>query len=505
MITDGIDFLRVCIAVLVVYGAVPAACAAAKSSEEALTQGCVKFVRASLYAAVIAHLLSAFGLLLPGGMLAGYLLLSLLFILRSPVLPAVVSFSRLGALAHHVLRIAEDPRRLLRFPQLRSSWVLSCRRAARQERWQSLGLAFLFAVVTVAAATNMAVLDSRFLCADSYHRSLELQMMRADRAHYPVSTTALLAPVAFLSGLDGAAVIRYSNPIFAVILGIVAYATAYRTTKMYWIGWLAAGVTPLAALIPHGEIQFGGIAAIYWISAAAIRTVSRFDTLAAIAIAISIQPMPTVDTLAAVGASGCVVLLSRLLPAWPQRPVICTMMVIVFGLSTWLGRQIPPDGPHQYEAAAKATLQVVRENAQNTWLIISPVQEVALTFGLGWHMELSEFVNAYTIEQVSDPSFRFPFPVQTAFVFVEKAPLLSPETQFSLRAFQQDMDSGIAAYHLRSGRASLQFRAGRLMAAYSRHHRTAVFFEDENLIVFEISQPRIALTLEPAHPSPRDP
>jgi hypothetical protein len=74
---------------------------------------------------------------------------------------------------------------------------------------------------------------------------------------------------------------------------------------------------------------------------------------------------------------------------------------------------------------ATTVTRIIREFPRNEWLVVSPMQEVALTYGHGWHMELWEFVDKYTVAQVSRPDFSFKFPVSDTFVFVEKQPLTS--------------------------------------------------------------------------------
>ena len=146
---------------------------------------------------------------------------------------------------------------------------------------------------------------------------------------------------------------------------------------------------------------------------------------------------------------------------------------------------------HQYEAAARVAHRIAREFRTNDWIVISPGLEVAQTYGRGWHVELADFVNTHSDGQVGQPDFRFAYSAESIFVFVEKKVLDQP-------AFSFAHDAGAAPYYYntRLGRASLEFRAARLMTAYAAAHRNVTtYYQDENVIVYRIAQPPAA---EPA-------
>jgi hypothetical protein len=73
------------------------------------------------------------------------------------------------------------------------------------------------------------------------------------------------------------------------------------------------------------------------------------------------------------------------------------------------------------------------------------------------------------------------------FVFVEKQPLVSRAMGSGLSALGPRFDPAMAPYQVQLSRASMEFEAGRLLAAYrSRHPAVQVFVEDKNLIVYRI-------------------
>jgi hypothetical protein len=128
--------------------------------------------------------------------------------------------------------------------------------------------------------------------------------------------------------------------------------------------------------------------------------------------------------------------------------------------------------------------RIARDFRTNDWIVVSPGLEVAQIYGRGWHVELADFVEAHREDQVADPGFQFPYASQSVFVFVEKQVLDQP-------AFSFARDAGTAPYYYttRLGRASLEFRAARLMAAYQGSHRNvAIYYEDDDLIVYRIAR-----------------
>ena len=127
--------------------------------------------------------------------------------------------------------------------------------------------------------------------------------------------------------------------------------------------------------------------------------------------------------------------------------------------------------------------KIAREFPRNRWVLVSPVHEAAYSYGRGWHVEVADFVAKFTTAEVASPQFRFPYAVANVFVFVEKRPL----PQVAKSALPGSPGSSFF-YSTQSGRASLEFQTARLMAAYSSSHPNAhVFFEDDDLIIYCIT------------------
>jgi hypothetical protein len=146
----------------------------------------------------------------------------------------------------------------------------------------------------------------------------------------------------------------------------------------------------------------------------------------------------------------------------------------------------------QHESAARLCDRIKRHFHRKEWIIVSPFQELAFTYGLGWHVELSEFVSQFTMDQVSDPGFTLPYDCPDVFFFVERKPI-SPGARPGGHGVvwryspAESADWSAFLYTDPVGRSSLEYRAAMLLAAYTRHHRNmSVFYEDEDLVVFRM-------------------
>lgn len=331
----------------------------------------------------------------------------------------------------------------------------------------------------------------RFLSIQTYARVVSLQTMVAGNDWNADGSVAFLAPVVFLSGLDAATVIRLSAPIFYALLMCAVAWCAFQYSRALWCAIFAAGIfwmyTRSIGLDSGGEPAGAEICASFLLLATAlIRRSPGYAACAAI-LAWLIEPFfPGI----LLGALVCI--LAALLVYWcylrtPRmaRQIGATAFLLVIGLSLNSAlRSEPPDGPYEYESSARMAAKIAREFPRNRWLLVSPVHEAAYSYGRGWHLELSDFVSGFETAQVASPEFRFPYDVSDIFVFVEKRPL----SQVAKLALPGSPGSSFF-YSTSSGRASLEFQAARLMAAYSSSHSNArVFFEDADLIIYCIAK-----------------
>jgi len=300
-------------------------------------------------------------------------------------------------------------------------------------------------------------------------------------------SAALLAPLVFLSGLHPAAVVRFSGPVFATLLAIAAGFCAFQYSRRKWTAYLASGlaaVLPIASgRVAAGEIARAEMGAVFALLAIALLRERRLAAGASAAVALLIDINlgrallgPLACALAAIGS---VRLLH--LARYPVRALATgfSAAVFTFWLCSSLGARIP-DGPYQYEAAAKACSQIARQFERNTWLVVSSGYELPFTYGRGWHVELLDFVDT--------PSFAYP--ARDIFFFVEREPLWPADVRGSRTAparinLAQLSDRALWAYDSSLGRASVQFEAAAALAAYARTHADLrAFYQDEHLVIY---------------------
>lgn len=490
MAADLIDLFRVGLGFLVVFGVVPWLVARNSPREDALIAYAASFVRASLFTEVTTLILGSIRLCLPGSLAAAYILFLLARMYHSGTLRPLRNSHWLRAQFHRLVVFAD---RLSSAPWRLSSTGfrhVSCRPVdcAGLARFKSAGR---FLALTAAAACLYPLSYARLLNPDMYSRALELQKLALGQPSAPDGSVTLLAPVAFLSACDGATVVRFAGPLFAALLALTAFVVVLRLTGSSPAGLTAAGVVvALAAFINAGQLQASGMASIFWLLGILFWRASRADAMWCVALALLIEPIPGRDTILYPAIPPVIVLLSRssrlILRSLEATRIPVTAAAIACLIYVPL-KSANHDGPYEYESAARAVSRIAREFPHNRWLVIAPVQELAFTYGRGWHTQLSEFVSKYSLDQVGRPGFHFRFPVTDTFVFVEKQPLVSQATGTGLWALGPRFDPAMAPYQVRLSRASMEFEAGRLLAAYRSHHPgVRVFVEDKNLIVYRI-------------------
>jgi len=482
-ITDLIDCVRVTFAFLVVFGAVPCLVARISPGDRNLMSFCALAVRTSLFAAIAALGLGSMRICLPGSMLAGYLFLFLMLLWMAGSLEPLRQPQWRAALLHKILVFNENgygtPRRL------------SAASGDRLRHWRIVREpAFLLSMFIAVAALSHSLQYVRFLNDQSYSRALSLQKLALGQPWTPDGSVAFLAPVVFLSSLDGATVVRFSGPLFMAVLALAGFAAVRGATGSSPVGLAAAaGLIILTAFSHSAELQAGGIALIFWLTGFSLWARYRWDALWSVALAMLIEPIPELNTVLCVSVILVIVFLARFGEATRRllqasgTPLATAAIVCLILIPLHRGKT----HGSQYNITARTVARITREFPRNTWLVVSPVQEVALTYGHGWHMELSEFVETYTVDEVRRPDFSFKFPVGDTFVFVEKEPLTSRSMASGLSELGPRFDPPMAPYLLRLNRASMQFQAARLLAAYRATHRgTEVFLEDQQLIVYRI-------------------
>src|SRR5579862_3827965 len=131
----------------------------------------------------------------------------------------------------------------------------------------------------------------RFINGHSYERVLSLDVLTWGEAWKPDGSVAFLAPAMFLSGEDGAAMIRFANPLLIAMLVATAGFAVWELTGSRWGAFTSAATLFGAALFSRGggELGSGAIAAIPWLLAIVLLNRYSWDAGFAAALALMIE------------------------------------------------------------------------------------------------------------------------------------------------------------------------------------------------------------------------
>jgi hypothetical protein len=482
--SSWLEFARVMAVFLVAYVALPFVITAPARTEAFFHRVAAAFVRVSVFLVVAVMGLGVLRLARPGAITAAYVLWAL---------SGIVWFRRhrstggepglRGTLLTLLARVEhEAPPRRATSPTSRSRLSASA------------AIFLLLVVTTLFHRLDQPLRYFRFFHIETYGRVLSLAALESGQPWKPDGASALLAPLAYWSGLGPGAVTRAAGPLFALLLPAAAAFCAFRISRKRSAAFVAFGLVAIAPLLsrdPHpGEPVSTALAAVFWLFGAAFVRDSWKLALASAATALLIDWHPNlvllsvlVCTLLGVGAARFEELLRRL-PA--LRPVLGGVLAAAFILTLCMGFHSPiPEGPFQYEAAARNAHEIARRFPRNSWLIVSPSHELAYICGRGWHVELVDFVSTFSTDQVSQAGFSFPYYVQDVFFFLEKRPIRSEGMVPVGAALTGSFDPAVRAYHTVSGRQAIEFQAAKLLAAYGRtHNDLSTVYEDDSLVVY---------------------
>ena len=441
----------------------------------------VIFVRTVLFSAVSSLLAGSVRLALPGVIAPVYMAYLLTLAWRAGfVTPIANARWRRSVLARVLTRI-DSPRC--------GSFTRSTSIAPESQWDNSLRALLLLASILSVLASIHALGNWRFFISADYSRALSLQGLSLGQPWQPDGTVSYLAPVAVFSGLDGVTVVRFSACAWPGIAALAAGYLAWRLTH-------SLSPTLAAAAAASAAFQIAGIepslAAAMWLLAIGLWQHSRTDAVWAATTAVLTGGLPQLRLALCVCIALSLIIIYR--TGRRAATAVChsgpALAVVVISLAVLLpARRAAREGPLQDELAARAAWRISRELPRNTWMIVSPVQELAFTYGRGWHMELVDFAGRFQPEQVAHPDFRFQFPSRNVFIFLEKRPLVAPQSVSSLAALGASLDPAVAAYLPALGRQSLQFQVARLLAAYAATHPgVETYAEDSSVVVFRIRE-----------------
>ncbi|MCL2171281.1 MAG: hypothetical protein FWB71_03930 [Defluviitaleaceae bacterium] len=155
----------------------------------------------------------------------------------------------------------------------------------------------------------------------------------------------------------------------------------------------------------------------------------------------------------------------------------------------------------QHNGAILAFYDIARNHPPNSWTIISPIFEYSMSLFSGFHYNLSNFAIRLANYQPGNEIF---IPTDYVFVFIEKRPIrwyqhspafadLRPaDLDFDINAARAGLDdwqlSGLYADY--ETHRSLNARALAWARLYIQYfpNEMAVFFEDENIVVYKLRQ-----------------
>jgi len=339
----------------------------------------------------------------------------------------------------------------------------------------------------------------RFMDADSYSRATSLGVLGAGQKWVVDLSVPLLIPLHFFSAASAPAVIACSGPLLAAIFAVGTGFLAWEYTGSRLAAFLGTGFAMLAivsGLAGGSEPGRAGMSAAYAILALGLAprkpSCAFMASLVAISISAAFWVWLGIGVTCALLA-GCGATLARRMPGallWRSTAVATAVFSAVLCIHLPAHRK---DGPLQYEAAATVCNRVASQFARNTWMVVSPSEELPFLYGRGWHLELIDFIASFTPIQVADRSFRFPYVVRDVFFFVEREPLLPGYSGLSLTAragldLTRSFEPSFIAYSTPLGRAALEYRAGELLAAYAgTHSDLETLHSDGRLTVYHVS------------------
>jgi hypothetical protein len=412
-------------------------------------------------------LLGTVGLALPG------IVLSIL--LASLVASAVWNrawYLQPAAWRELLVELLEAPERAKRFAEWRSKFRLPSTFRSETGLWVLLFLAYGYSHAAFAVA------NLRFLDLSNYARALSLGVLSAGQAWQADATVPILLPLQILSALPSPAVIRFTGPIIALLFVISVALLAYEYSRNRNAALFATALCMVAPTWRGGlggsELGAAEISATFAVLSLALVKRSRLHALLAamLAVGISVDEPFLATALTGLGCAAAAITapLFVLAPRIVAAIAICAVV--------WFHPVSRPDGPHQYEAAARVCEEITRSNHRNSWLMVATAEELPFVYGRGWHMPLGSFVVEFSPEAMAKDSFRLPYQVKDVFLFVERQPL---RDDLSLRGVVQ------AETHSAMARASLQFAAARLIASYQRaHNDLKIVFANDQLTVYQL-------------------
>lgn len=170
-------------------------------------------------------------------------------------------------------------------------------------------------------------------------------------------------------------------------------------------------------------------------------------------------------------------------------------------------RELPTIYYFQTTGAMKAACDIIKNYGKNTWTIVSPVNETALTYNRGYHYELLDFI--IELEDYEEGMELF-IPTEYVFFYVEKMPIKNYGWRFDVHdkilrsrdRISRDMAlkeigheyQNVDEYYIHR-RMELMSRMYYWAKAYQSYFpdEMTVFYEDDEFIAYRLKQNTYAL------------
>jgi hypothetical protein len=241
-VTDVVDCVRVSVAFLIVFGAVPYLFVRIAPGDRNMLSFCATIVRTSLFGSIAAVVLGSMQICLPGSMLMAYFVLFALLLWMGGRFEPWRRPQAGAALLHRLLICIEN----------RRSTPTHFRPAVHSRGGHVVREpAFVFFMAIAVAALSHSLHHVRFLNDESYARALSLQKLALGQDWLLDGSVAFLAPLVFLSSLDGATVVRFSGPLFIAVLALAGFAAIARVTGSSPVGLAASAILVIVITFSH--------------------------------------------------------------------------------------------------------------------------------------------------------------------------------------------------------------------------------------------------------------
>jgi hypothetical protein len=334
----------------------------------------------------------------------------------------------------------------------------------------------------------------RFAYPDAYVHLLRIRELLHDTQPFtqPLVVPSIFASVASLGAVDAMQVTRFLPPLMDILLaGGVAMAAVFRSN---WVGVFTAFV--LGCYTERSIVSEGLIGTFFLLLGIAFladyyyhsHRVSLYDALCAFTLLALSLPQAFPREIALTLLLSCALgFLARSAHRWLPAYHLEALLPLLLMAGVFIGA--PPAFPHpnflEYETTARQSLRIAATFPQQHWAVVAPAEQFSETLGLGQYEDLYHFVSEYH-DRVSDPAFHFPY--ETVFVFVEKRPFQYFASEPTMVSFSILTDPTYRNYRSPAGRSSVELATMKLCEIYADLHPSRVFFEDENLRIYEFSR-----------------